>query len=103
MSARPADPRVDEELGARSRVTQSAAPCSPAPPQPARKRRTQSAERAESLWGLRRTAPGTVARTRPTCFPMQARPAFVLNRFPSAVSVARRRDTDARIVERLTT
>ena len=35
-----------------------------------------------------RTAPGAVARTRPVCLPMHARPAFVGKRRPSAESTA---------------
>ena len=77
----------------RSRVTQSCAvPSSPpaAPPQPAR--RSESGKRGERApdhcWAFDRTAPGATARTSPACLPMQARPAVVLNRLPSATSVA---------------
>ena len=50
---------------------------------------SERAERApDHFTAFERTAPGAVARTSPACLPMQARPAFVRKRFPSATSVA---------------
>ena len=86
------DLRVDEQLGAAvSRDPELRRPlllagATAAGEEEEDAKRTECA--ADHFWAFERTAPGTVARTSPTCLPMQARPAFVLNRFPSAVSVA---------------
>ena len=85
--------RVDEQLGASvARDPELRRPVLPAGRATATGEKNKDNERAERATDHRtafeRIAPGATARTSPTCLPMQARPAWVLKRFPSAVSVA---------------
>ena len=81
------DLRVDEQLGAAvARDPELRRPLLPAGATAAGEEDEddERAERApDHFTAFERTAPGAVARTSPTCLPMQARPALVRKRFPS--------------------
>ena len=84
---------VEQHLGAAvARDPQRRRPLLPAGAEAAAGEEDEGCERRERPpdhgWAFDRTAPGAVARTVPTCLPMQARPFFVLKRLPSAISVA---------------